>query len=249
MQQSTIVEVQIHPSCHVVMNYGTVFVNIQQIARVFSPTADIVMYNRREVVIPAFADAMPTMPTVVLSNIQHLPHDRVRADFRVLFYRKELSAAPRMAGPCHPVWDHAYRHSMISTGNLTQSEWKLFRQIMCTHYADATLFLGELWKAVRPNCTGWDDLIDLAADVTSELVNMYNTTVPPGECLYRRRLMSFDRVTIGRACVACKEMKMGKQKRCPCRKGFYYCSKECQREHWNREHKHVCEFVHGSISP
>ena len=243
---ATIIEVQIHPSCHVVLNYGTVSVNVRQIACIFCVDDDVVMYNNREIVIPAFANSIPTMPTVVLSNCRRLPDDRVSADMKVLFYRKELSTVPRINGRCHPVWEYAYKQSSNVRGGLTQQEWKRFRQVVCAHSADATLFIGEIWKVVQPKAN-WDDLVNVAANISSELVGMYNDAVPLSECLYRRRLMSLDRHTLGRACAGCTNMRIGKQKRCPCKQGFYYCSKECQRAHWYKEHKSQCEFVKAGI--
>ena len=207
------------------------------------------MYSQREIVFPAFGKDIPSMPTMVLRNVQRLPEDRIGGDLRVLFYRKNLDATPRMEGPCHPVWDHAFKHSQNTRGNLSDSEWQLFRQIMCAHHLDATLFLGRIWKTVRPQSLCWDDLVGVAAELTSELIGMYNEKVPLSECLYRRRLLSVDRRTIGRACAACKEMKLGKQKRCPCKNGFYYCSTACQKEHWDREHKLGCEYANRQLTP
>ena len=247
--QPSITEVQIHPSCHTVIHCGTVAVNLYQLSRIYHRPTNIVMYNQREIVFPSFENDIPAMPTMVLRNVERLSDDRIRGDLRVLFYRKQLSDVPHMEGPCHPVWKHAYAHSENAQGDLSHSEWQLFRRVMCAHAADATLFLGQLWKTVRPRSICWNDLVDVAAELTSELIGMYNQQVPLSECLYRRRLLSVDRRTLGRACAACKEMKMGKQRRCPCKNGFYYCSTACQREHWDREHKLGCEYANRQLTP
>jgi hypothetical protein len=42
-----------------------------------------------------------------------------------------------------------------------------------------------------------------------------------------------------KTCLVCK--KDNCNKRCPC--GTYYCSKECQKIDWNKDHKKICDTV------
>ena len=48
-----------------------------------------------------------------------------------------------------------------------------------------------------------------------------------------------------RECCFCGVFSEDRMKRCACRKGYYYCSKDCQRKDWRRGHRRICAAAPG----
>ena len=239
---SSLLEVIIEPSCHIVVPMGTVTVNVRDVFNIYYTGVEQMDEFRQwhEIIVPSFGKEMPRLPTVVMKDITH-GAKRSTMDMKVLFFRKTLDAKPKMVGRVHPIWELAFKQSEQNQKILAKADWKLLKQVMCAHSVDASLFLGDITRVVHPK-SSWATLIDAAAELASDLVTMYKTAVPVGVCMFRQRLVSQELKTLGRFCAGCKTMCMEKPRQCPCRKGFYYCGKDCQKKHW-ATHKTECEWV------